>query len=77
MSTRIRHCIEISCSTNTKEEPHEFRRFSEAGAPGNELGVKMLAFEMLWEGAPSSRDTTQNRSSDGDFPFEIDGDLAD
>ena len=23
MSTRIRHCIEISCSTNTKEEPHE------------------------------------------------------
>jgi hypothetical protein len=34
MSIRIRYYIEISCSTNTKEEPRRVRRFSEAGAPG-------------------------------------------
>ena len=58
MSTRIRHCIEISCSTNTKEEPHEFVG-SLAGVSGTSSGVKMLAFEMLWEGAPSSAIRTQ------------------
>jgi hypothetical protein len=73
MSIRIRHYIEISCSTNTKEEPDESVGSPKRAPPVNESGVTMLAFEMLWEGAPSSRDPTQNRSPDGDFPFEIDG----
>ena len=67
MSIRIRHYIEISCSTNTKEEPDESVGSPKRAPPVNESGVKMLAFEMLWEGAPSTRDTTQNRSSEGIF----------
>ena len=76
MSVCIR-VLGLAHSANSCEEADEPVASVKPARPANELFVKIFAFEMLWEDTASSRDTAQDTSPDADFPFEIDGCLAD